>query len=137
MISLQSRLTDQVDELTDLKQFFADHEFTLGGNWEYDHGSFDRALDEEHKVWLRVPFQVVSGTIDGSVEDSETTVRMGAPYVLKHLYQEGNDQEARAMTYRGLIDQFQTPLDRDAEVEKPWVDKANQVMREIEQQYMQ
>ena len=50
---------EQVQESFDkvraqLEQF----DFTLGGGWDYDHGYFDRYLDEAHKVWLRIPVQV-------------------------------------------------------------------------------
>lgn len=137
MIPLQSGLERQEDGFTDLKQFLEQKDFTLGGNWDYDHGYFDRALDEGRKVWIRIPFQVTGGTLDANVEDSETKVRIGTPFVLKHLYNEGLDKEADIQTYGGFVDQFQDPVESDSAVEDKWVAQAQEILKEVEIQYLQ
>lgn len=111
--------------------YMQEHDFTLGGNWDYEHGYFDRSLDERNTVWLRIPFQVIKGVLDGEKEDSKTEVRIGQPFVLKHLYQDGLDEEAGAMVFGSLINQFQSPKDSDAEVESEWVQKAEEILKKM------
>ncbi|MEB3102456.1 YugN family protein [Ferviditalea candida] len=137
MIQLQSGLERQEDEFIELKQFLEQNEFTLGGNWDYDHGYFDRALDEGRKVWIRIPFQVTDGTLDANAEDPETKVRIGTPFVLKHLYNEGLDKTADMQTSGGLVNQFQDPVESDAAVDNEWVEKAQEILREVENRYLQ
>ena len=55
--------------------------FTLGGNWDYTSGCFDCALNEEQTSWLRLPFRVVSGTLDAEQKARDTFIRFGTPYV--------------------------------------------------------
>lgn len=107
-------------------------QFALGGNWEYSRGSFDRALDESHKVWLRIPFEVISGYIDSETTENDATIRLGKPYVLKHLYREGNDPEASVRMAGALFDQFQSPSNPDAPIEDRWITRAKQSLTEVE-----
>ncbi|MBO9605557.1 MAG: hypothetical protein J7639_06385 [Paenibacillaceae bacterium] len=132
MISLTSGLENKEQEFRSLNDYLAAYEFTLGGNWEYDHGYFDRNLDEAQKVWLRIPFQVTHGTMEGDSSDSDAVIRLGQPFVLKHIYNEGADREAQMRVAGSLVDQFQTPLDKDAPVERIWIDAAKRVLGEVE-----
>jgi hypothetical protein len=133
MIPIQSTLTEREFEYATMKDYLQRYGFTLGGNWDYDHGSFDKQLDgEAQKVWLRIPFDVARGELDSEREGLDTLIRFGTPYVLKHLYNEGSDPEASFHTYGALLDQFQTPIDADASVEDNWVIRARQVMAEVE-----
>lgn len=129
MIPLQSTLERTKESFTTLKEYFEPFQFVLGGNWDYDHGYFDRALDEEQKVWLRIPFQVTAGQLDGEAEDTDAVIELGTPFVLKHLYQEGLDQEVWSA---GLVNQFQTPADKDAEVAEQWVQQARDILTKVE-----
>jgi hypothetical protein len=108
------------------------YQFSLGGSWDYEHGYFDRSLDGVDKVWLRIPFEVTKGALDGEKEDLETEIRLGKPFVLKHIFNEGLDPEADFMTYGGLLDQFQDPIDKDAEIEQKWIDQGQQLLKQIE-----
>jgi hypothetical protein len=137
MIALTSSLENQVEEFVYLNDFLSNYEFTLGGNWDYEHGYFDRSLDAANKVWLRIPFQVTSGTMDGISDDSDAVVQLGAPFVLKHIYNEGLDAEAVPNVYGALINQFQEPLNSDAAVETHWTDQANQILQEVEHHFRQ
>ncbi|MCY9588787.1 hypothetical protein PC41400_07225 [Paenibacillus chitinolyticus] len=136
MKALNSSLQETVEAFDNVRDYLHTFEFTLGGNWEYDHGSFDRYLDEAHKVWLRIPFEVTEGTLDGDTDETDAMVKIGAPYVLKHVYNEGNDPEAHMMTVSALVNQFQTPLDPDAEIESEWIGKAEKLMRDVEQKWL-
>lgn len=137
MIPISSVLESREKHFLDTKELLETQQFTLGGNWEYDGGSFDRSLDEEHKVWLRIPFGVIAGHIDIEDTDTEATIKLGTPYVLKHLYREGNDPEASVRVVGAMFDQFQDPVDPDAEVDSQWIEQAKQVMNEVEQLFPQ
>ncbi|WP_127587945.1 YugN family protein [Paenibacillus koleovorans] len=136
MKMLASSLENRVDEFDHLRNVMQEHQFTLGGNWDYDHGCYDRYLDEAHQVWLRVPFQTVSGRLDGeSASNPDTSIRIGTPYVLKHVYNEGLDEEAQMRLTTALIDQFQEPVNSDAPVEDHWVEQAAQVLQQVERDF--
>jgi hypothetical protein len=135
MIAITSKLENHVEEFVSLNDYLGKFEFTLGGNWDYDHGYFDRYLDEAHQVWLRIPFQVTSGTMDGITDDSDAVVKLGTPFVLKHIYNEGLDPEAVPNVYGSLINQFQEPIDKDAEVETHWVKQAEHILQDVEQNF--
>ncbi|MBB6731156.1 YugN family protein [Cohnella zeiphila] len=132
MIPLHSRLTSSVRDYRPVRDALTERGFALGGAWDYDNGSFDCALDEENKVWLRLPFQVTDGHLDGESPEADAQIRFGSPFVLKHLYNEGLDAEAQPRTMGALFDQFQDPVDADAEIEPQWVDKARRRLQEAE-----
>ncbi|UVI31792.1 YugN-like family protein [Paenibacillus spongiae] len=133
MIPLSSKLQDNEQEFVEMRTKLANYNFSLGGNWEYDHGSFDRSLDEANMVWLRLPFDVTNGNLDGETTDNDAKIRFGQPFVLKHVYEEGLDSDAQSGALGSFVDQFQSPSDPDAEIEPHWVDKAKQVLGELEQ----
>ncbi|WP_282937073.1 YugN-like family protein [Paenibacillus sp. RC67] len=132
MIPVDSALVNREEAYDQIRDYLHDHQFTLGGNWEYDHGYFDRALDNDNKVWLRIPFGVTHGRLDGDTNSTDAIIRIGSPFVLKHLYNEGLDKEAQVNTYGALVDQFQEPVDKDAPVDDEWVSKAKSILREVE-----
>jgi hypothetical protein len=133
MIPLHSKLESLEKEYVQAKSILENREFALGGGWDYDHGSFDRHLDNERKVWLRLPFDVVNGNLDEDTDMNDAKIRFGTPFVLKHLYREGPDPDAKTVAMGGLVNQFQDPADPDAKPETKWVDKAKQVLAEVEQ----
>jgi len=136
MQPLSSKL-DQVEDVFDsVRDKLHEHEFALGGGWEYDHGYFDKYLDEAHKVWLRIPFEVVTGRIEGDTVATDALVKLGTPFVLKHVYNEGLDDEAEAETMGAMLDQFQTPLDADAQIEDKWLQEAQGVLKEVEADWL-
>lgn len=133
LIPILSELENHVEGFVTLNNFFGELEFTLGGNWDYEHGYFDRFLDEAHMVWLRIPFEVTSGTMDGISDASDAIVKLGTPFVLKHIYNDGLDPEAVPNVYGGLINQFQEPVDKDADIEAHWVEQAKHILQVVEQ----
>jgi len=132
---LESSLTSQVHDFGVSRQLLSERGFALGGNWDYEHGSFDCALDQENKVWLRLPFDVTAGNLDSEAEPVDTEIRFGQPYVLKHVYNEGLDRNARPSTFGGLVNQFSDPVDPDDEIESAWIDKARRKLEEVEGVY--
>jgi hypothetical protein len=137
LIPILSELENRVDGFVNLNDFLGGFEFTLGGNWDYDHGYFDRYLDEAHMVWLRIPFEVTSGIMDGISDNSDAVVKLGTPFILKHIYNEGLDSEAVPNVYGSLINQFQEPADKDADVEPHWIEQAKLILNEVEQSFRQ
>ncbi|RJX39307.1 hypothetical protein D3P09_07610 [Paenibacillus pinisoli] len=132
MIPIASEVEGMEKKFTEMQVLLAEDKFTLGGNWDYDSGSFDRALDDENKVWLRIPFQVTDGNIDSELSENNAIIRFGTPYVLRHLYQEGNDPEASFRVAGALFDQFQAPSDPDAPVDDRWTERAKEIMGEVD-----
>lgn len=133
MIPIQSTIEGREVEFATMQQYLQSYQFNLGGNWDYDHGCFDRHLDEQaRKVWLRIPFHVTRGHIDSEKENTEAMIKIGKPYVLKHIYNEGLDAEAVPRVYTSVFDQFQDPLDKDAEVEQQWLNAAGEILRAVE-----
>jgi hypothetical protein len=132
MFAIPSSLTSQVKNYVSTSNDLSEHGFGLGGNWEYDHGSFDCALDEANKVWLRLPFDVTIGHLDNEKQENNAKIQFGQPYVLKHVYNKGLDQEAQPRAIGALMDQFSDPVDPDDEIESHWIDKARQKLNVVE-----
>ena len=132
MQTIPSTLTSREQEFDWFRSAAAERGFVLGGGWDYDRGSFDCALDEEKKVWLRIPFEVTKGHLDSESDDTDAKIRFGQPYVLKHVYREGPDPSARLRLLGALADQFADPEDPDDAIEPHWVDEAKRKLREIE-----
>lgn len=137
MKPLQSSLEHKAESFDSARARLSAYQFNLGGNWDYDHGYFDRPLDEAHKVWLRIPFRVTNGAIDAESEETGATVEFGQPFVLKHVYNEGIDPAADAETAGALVDQFQAPLDPDAEIGENWVAEASRLLKQVESDWLQ
>ena len=133
MLELKSSITGLSMSLADAREKTESAGFVLGGNWEYDHGCFDKALDQQDIVWLRIPFDVTQVNLDSERENLNATIRFGAPFVLKHVYEEGIDSEAASGLLSSFVNQFQTPADPDDKVEPHWVERAEAELRELEQ----
>ncbi|MDP5275177.1 YugN family protein [Chengkuizengella axinellae] len=134
MKQIKSEIENKEDLFSNLYKGLKTLDFSLGANWDYEHGYFDRALDEKSQVWLRIPFQVTSGQLDGEIMNQSTMIQLGTPFALKHVYNEGTDPNAHMQVYASLINQFQTPLDKDAELEQEWIAKAEELIKKVELQ---
>lgn len=104
-------------------------EFTLA-NWDYEQGFFDRKLDEQGMVFLRLPVKVLQGELDSA----DAWLELGTPFVLKHVYQTGVEEDIGyyAPVASAMMNQFQEPLDKDAKVDQKWVNKAQAIVKELE-----
>ncbi len=130
MRQIQSSLTGRQGIFDTLRERLRDDEFTLS-NWEYHSGFFDKVLNEEATVFLRLPIQTVSGQLD----DPDCIVIFGVPFVLKHVYEFGVDTDigyAAGPLMSASLNQFQEPDDKDAEVEDYWVQEAEEIVRSLE-----
>jgi hypothetical protein len=132
MYPIDSRLTSQVQEFAPFRRAVEPLGFVIGGNWEYDRGSFDCALDKADKVWLRLPFEVAHGNLDSESEEIDAKIRFGRPYVLNHVYNEGLDPEAEPRPLGAVLDQFSEPSNPDAAVDRRWIEEARRKLAEVE-----
>jgi hypothetical protein len=103
--------------------------FTLA-NWDYEEGYFDRVLDDNNEVFLRLPVKVLQGELDSA----DAWLELGTPFVIKHVYEKGVDEDIGYMEplVSGVMNQFQEPVDKDAELDPRWVRKAEAVVKELE-----
>lgn len=127
---IQSSLTGVQGTFGIIRDSLAQDDFSLA-NWEYDGGYFDRKLDEAGTVFLRLPFEVMQGKLD----DADARIQFGTPFVLKHEYQTGLDQDigyATGPLVAPVVNQFQEPVNKDAEVEEEWVQQAAGIVQMIE-----
>ncbi|WP_199615634.1 YugN family protein [Paenibacillus alkalitolerans] len=136
MMALESNLAGVEMDYATLSDTLERHEFTLGGNWDYQQGCFDRRLDgEKQTVWLRIPFHIPKGVFDPETAKQVTRVKIGTPFVLRHLYNIGEDDNPRFNTAGALVNQFQTPENVDAPVEQSYLDKAAMIVKEVEEAF--
>ncbi len=134
MKTIQSSLTGVQGAFGQIRDSLARHEFTLA-NWEYDGGYFDRKLDENEQgmIFLRLPIEVMYGNLD----EADARIKIGTPFVLKHVYETGIDEDIGYVTgplVAPVVNQFQEPVYKDAAVDEKWVQQATEILRRIEQQ---
>ena len=95
-------------DLYKLEQTLKPIGYSIGGNWDYDHGAFDYKInDEVGYQFLRLPFTAVDGQLDAR----NCTVELGRPFLLSHIYQIGLDDH---IGDAGTLNQFSEPVDKDA-----------------------
>jgi hypothetical protein len=134
MVQLEAAFVGSHVTFLSLKEGLDERQFVLGGNWDYHGGCFDRVLDEQQTIFLRVPFTVVDGSLDAENDGQDVIVKLGKPFLLRHLYQKGTDETARIRLGGALFDQFQTPQDADASFvdQEHWLVVGNRLIAEIQ-----
>jgi hypothetical protein len=129
MIEIPSRLEGQTFRLFKLEKELKPLGYTIGGNWDYDHGSFDYKIDDEVGYqFLRVPFEAV----DGQLDSPGTTVKLGRPYLLSHKYQIGLDDHADVGNLGAFFNQFSEPQDPDAQFPEKYIEVGKALVKELE-----
>lgn len=129
MIELESSIEGKKFSLIDLEDTLKPLGYSIGGGWDYDHGSFDYKIDDEDGyLFLRIPFTAV----DGSLDQRGVLVEVREPYVLNHKYEGGLDKQADT-NRNALMNQFQEPVEKDAEVDEQYIEIAKQRLKEVEQ----
>lgn len=131
MREITSSLTGKQGIFDAWRETLREENFNLA-NWDYYNGYFDRQLDEKSTVFLRLPID----TIEGQLDEPDAVVKFGVPFVLKHLYQTDNDPDigyASGPLIAASVNQFQEPADKDAPVEDGYVDRAEAILRRLEQ----
>jgi len=133
MITISSQVAGKQLAFDEMNQTSSGLGFMLGGNWDYDGGFFDQSLDTENKVWLRVPFKVINGEISSEIGHSDAYIELSEPFVLNHIYNEGNDPSGDVGVFSASFNQFQAPIDPDAPVSNEWVEKGKHAVVRLEE----
>jgi hypothetical protein len=132
MIEIPSKIVGKHYDLFKLEQLLKPKGFIIGGNWEYDHGSFDYKIadkEQEGYVFLRLPFTAM----DGQLDTHSCTVEFGQPYLLSHIYQAGIDDDAHSDNSSATFNQFQEPVDKDGSISQQYVDEGRKLVKEVEE----
>jgi hypothetical protein len=130
MIELSSVIVGKKYDLYKLEQILKPLGYSIGGNWDYDHGAFDYKMDVENGYqFLRVPFKA----IDGQLDSRNCTVEFQAPFLLSHQYEDGNDLDhSEIHNVSAIYNQFQSPENKDAEVQDKYIDQGKALIKELE-----
>ncbi|WP_078379235.1 YugN-like family protein [Sutcliffiella halmapala] len=129
MIPIPSKVEGTDFHLYKLEKELQELGYSIGGNWDYDHGYFDYKIDDKVGYqYLRVPFQAV----DGQLDSQGTTVRIGRPFLLSHKYQIGVDDNAHVGNGAAAFNQFSEPVDSDASFPKEYVELGRSLVKELE-----
>lgn len=129
MIEIPSKLEGQSFKLYFLEKEMKPLGYSIGGNWDYDHGSFDYIIDDEVGYqFLRVPFKAV----DGQLDSQNTSVQIGRPFLLAHKYQIGLDDNVHIGNFTASFDQFQEPQDKDATFPEEYIELGKSLVKELE-----
>ncbi|HLO11668.1 MAG TPA: YugN-like family protein [Pseudoneobacillus sp.] len=129
MIEISSKIEGKHYDLYKLEQILKPMGYSVGGNWDYDHGSFDYKLDDEVGYqFLRVPFKA----IDGQLDSRNCTVELQKPFLLSHKYQIGIDDHAEIGNVSATFNQFQEPVDKDASFPDKYIDLGKSLVKELE-----
>lgn len=130
MISIDSKLEGKHFELNNLEHKLKSLGFTIGGNWDYDHGFFDYLLnDKVGYQYLRIPFQA----IDGELDSRNCKVKIGNPLLLSHKYQLGLDDHVDNGNLTAPFNQFSEPVDSDASFPEEFVQIGQDLVYKLEQ----
>jgi hypothetical protein len=130
MIEISSAIVGKQYDLYKLEQLLKPIGYSIGGNWDYDHGSFDYKIDDEEGYqFLRVPFKA----IDGQLDSRNCTVEIQTPFLLSHVYEAGIDHDHSEIgNASAAFNQFQEPVDKDATFPEKNIDKGKALVKELE-----
>lgn len=129
MIEVSTELEGKTFGLFDLETKLKPIGYVIGGNWDYDHGSFDYMIDDSGGYqFLRVPFRA----IDGELDTDGLKVKLLRPYLLAHQYEDDLDQEGNVGNIAATFNQFAAPEDPDAEFPKNNISYGKSLVRELE-----
>lgn len=113
----QTKMENYRGTFDEVEQFFTANGFDEGGGWEYDHGYFDYKLaDNPGYLFIRVPVFAE----EGEFGRNEAIVRIGKPFLLRHKYQRGIDDNVSMsmVNANASINQFSEPQDPDASLDE-------------------
>ncbi|MFD2444432.1 YugN-like family protein [Bacillus sp. CGMCC 1.16607] len=129
MIEIESTIEGRQYDLYKLEQILKPLGYSIGGNWDYDHGSFDYKLDDQDGYqFLRVPFKA----IDGQLDSRNCTVELQKPFLLSHVYEGGIEEDAQSSNWTASFNQFQEPVDKDASFPENQIDRGKRLVSQLE-----
>lgn len=129
LIEIPSKIEGRNYQLYELEKKLKPIGYSIGGNWDYDRGSFDYKIDDSDGYqFLRVPFYAV----DGQLDSPGCTVAFGRPFLLSHQYEDGLDNEVDSSNLTASFNQFQEPENKDAAVPEKYLDIGKMLVSELE-----
>ncbi|MCY8839597.1 YugN-like family protein [Bacillus atrophaeus] len=129
MITIPSAIEGESFSLHDLEQIMKPLGYVISGGWEYDHCFFDYKIDDKDGyLFLRVPAEAKQGQLD----ESGAAVRMGTPFLLRHVYQAELDDHAGSGQFQSMFNQFSEPERRDADIDQAYMDIGISLVKELE-----
>jgi hypothetical protein len=129
MIELTSQLEGKRFDLYQLEQALKPMGYSIGGNWDYDQGSFDyKIADEPGYQFLRLPFTAVEGQLDAK----NCVVEFRRPFLLGHVYQEGLDDHVHVDNSNASFNQFSEPVEKDGDVPDRFVKIGKTLIKDVE-----
>lgn len=131
MLKFESSAEGKRLSMLKLKQALEPLGFTVGGNWDYDHGYMDLKVgDTEGNQYLRLPILAV----DGQLEDESCIVEIGKPFLLSHVYdgEEDIDEEGNVGNVSASFNQFKEPKNKDAEFPAELIDWGKGILIKVE-----
>ena len=131
MIELNSLIQGQRFEKGELEEFLTAQGFTVGGGWDYDHAYFDYVFQKTpYYDVLRIPVYVKSGDF----EQASAKLECGIPFLLRHCYQYGIDDEKDALfgLGGGALNQFQKTTNPDAPISEKLVVQGAELLKVLD-----
>ncbi len=129
LFELDSTIENKVFFYREVKRILEKEGYALGGAWEYDHGYFDYKLaNDDGYHFLRVPFH----SLKGEIENENAVIKMDKPYILTHRYQDDVDAYAESSVIQASFNQFQTPVEKDADIPTSYIEKGKIVLENLE-----
>lgn len=122
MIPVPSEIEGKEATFGEIEESFQNEGFVLGGNWEYESGYFDAALEQEggETIYLRLPVQVVKGELN----DKEATLKFLQPLIVRHVVNTKMTYDdslplvdQMPLATNNLVNQFQKPLEVDGDIQ--------------------
>lgn len=134
MITLESELEGRIFELQALETIMKPMGYSIGGNWDYEHGYFDYKLaNAEGYQFLRLPFNAV----DGQLDTAGVTVAFQKPFLLSHVYEADLDREGNTGFLSGSFNQFAEPVDKDADFPDAYTEMGKSALHQLERRLLQ
>ena len=128
-IKITSDLEGKTFSLFELETKLKPKGYVIGGNWDYDHGSFDYQIDNSDGYqFLRVPFQA----IDGSLDQDGVIVKILRPFLISHKYEDDTDDEGNIGNLSASFNQFSSPENPDADFPDNYISYGKTLVRELE-----
>ncbi|PLR92696.1 YugN-like family protein [Bacillus sp. T33-2] len=129
MIDIPSKIEAKHYDLYKLEQLLKPLGYSIGGNWEYDHGSFDYEIDDRMGyLFLRLPFKA----IDGQLDSHGCTVELQRPFLISHVYEPGLDNQGDAGSFSAAFNQFAEPVDKDGTFPGQNIEIGRSLVKELE-----
>ncbi|MBM7570915.1 YugN-like family protein [Aquibacillus albus] len=129
MVPVDSSLENHVLPLHELEKHLKPLGYVIGNNWDYDEGFVDyKMADDDGYQFIRIPFKTEQGMLDSP----GAIIRLGKPFVLTHKYQDDVEASADNGVFQGSVNQFQEPVDPDADVPDKYVEKGRRLIEQVE-----